>query len=158
MVSARLVSIITDGLARIAGNGLFPHWTAMFLTNETDAGNLAGRFVVTSAQEGEDDDALNSTFPDVDNSDIVFDRYGYRYRWEGSGTAQFGITVLLIQGMHVSCRCQRNLSSHLELVVCTEEKDRHSLARAGRAYEVFLKAPPAHAIYLSSFKTLNRMC
>ncbi|KIW99722.1 uncharacterized protein Z518_11135 [Rhinocladiella mackenziei CBS 650.93] len=99
MISTLLAGVVTDGLARIAGNGLFPYSAAMFLTNKTDdSGSLVGRFVVSSAQGGEDD-ALNATTTDVDNwlrIDPVFDRYGYGYRWSGSATTQFGIIVLLI--------------------------------------------------------------
>ena len=99
MISTILAGVITDGLARIAGNGLFPYSASMFLTNQTATDDsLVGRFLVTSARGGEDD-TLNSTAADEGNwlrIDPVFDRYGYGYRWEGSKTVQFGIIVLLI--------------------------------------------------------------
>ncbi|KAK4949966.1 hypothetical protein LTR10_011808 [Elasticomyces elasticus] len=99
MISTLLAGVVTDGLARIGGNGIFPYSAAMFLTNKTNSsGGLVGRFVVTSAEGGEDD-SLNATSADVDNwlrIDPVISRYGYGYRWEGSNTAKFGIVVLLI--------------------------------------------------------------
>lgn len=98
MISTILAGVVTDGLARIAGNGLFPYSAPMFLTNETDEGNLVGKFLVTSAHGGEDE-SLNATAAELDNwlrIDPLFDRYGYGYRWEGSKTVQFGITVLLV--------------------------------------------------------------
>lgn len=99
MISTLLAGVITDGLARIAGNGIFPYSAAMFLTNKTDStGGLVGRFVVTSAEGGEDL-PLNATSAELGNwlrIDPVVSRYGYGYRWEGSGTAKFGIVVLLI--------------------------------------------------------------
>ncbi|EXJ77326.1 hypothetical protein A1O3_09552 [Capronia epimyces CBS 606.96] len=71
----------------------------MFVTNKTDeSGGLVGRFAVTSTQEGKDS-LLNSTTVDAETwlrLDPTFSRYGYGYRWEGSRTAQFGITVLLV--------------------------------------------------------------
>lgn len=98
MISTLLAGAITDGLARIAGNGLFPFSPSMFLLNQTDGDKLVGRFLVTSAQGGEDE-TLNSTVSEMGSLlriDPVFDRYGYGYRWEGSKTVQFGIVVLLI--------------------------------------------------------------
>ncbi|KAI1615976.1 hypothetical protein EDD37DRAFT_646177 [Exophiala viscosa] len=99
MISTLLAGVVTDGLARIGGNGIFPYSAAMFLTNKTDSsGGLVGRFVVTSAEGGEDE-SLNATSADVGNwlrIDPVISRYGYGYRWQGSTTAKFGIVVLLI--------------------------------------------------------------
>ncbi|KAH0843341.1 hypothetical protein AYO21_10495 [Fonsecaea monophora] len=98
MISTLLAGIVTDGLARIAGNGLYPYSAPMFLTDQTKDGSLVGRFPVSTAQGGEDT-VLNSTAADVQNwlrIDPIFERYGYGYRWEGSKTVQFGIIVLLI--------------------------------------------------------------
>ncbi|ETI21782.1 hypothetical protein G647_05851 [Cladophialophora carrionii CBS 160.54] len=98
MISTLLAGAITDGLARIAGNGLFPYSPSMFLLNRTDGDKLVGRFLVTTAQGGEDE-TLNTTAADLGSLlriDPVFDRYGYGYSWEGSKTVQFGIIVLLI--------------------------------------------------------------
>jgi len=99
MISTLLAGVVTDGLARIAGNGLFPYSAPMFLTNKTDDnGGLIGRFPITTAAGGEDD-PLNATVAAVPTwlrIDPVFARYGYGYQWEGSKTAQFGILVLLI--------------------------------------------------------------
>lgn len=99
LIATLLAGQITDGLARIAGNGLFPYAASMFLTNQTGADDrLVGRFLVTSAAGGQDE-TLNSTAADVDDLlriDPVFKRYGYGYRWDGSKTVQFGIIVLLI--------------------------------------------------------------
>jgi hypothetical protein len=98
MISTLLAGAITDGLARIAGNGLFPYSPSMFLLNQTDGDKLVGRFLVTSAQGGEDE-TLNTTTADLGSLlriDPVFDRYGYGYSWKGSKTVQFGIIVLLI--------------------------------------------------------------
>ncbi len=98
MISTLLAGAITDGLARIAGNGLFPYSPSMFLLNTTDGDKGVGRFLVTSAQGGEDE-TLNTTVADVGNLlriDPVFDRYGYGYKWAGSRTVQFGIVVLLV--------------------------------------------------------------
>ncbi|KAK5567751.1 hypothetical protein LTR43_006437 [Exophiala xenobiotica] len=99
VISTLLAGVITDGLARIAGGGIFPYSAAMFLTNNTDSNDsLVGRFVVSSAVGGQDE-SLNATSADVENwlrIDPVFSRYGYGYRWEGSTTAQFGIIILLV--------------------------------------------------------------
>ncbi len=70
----------------------------MFLLNETDGDKLVGRFLVTSAEGGEDE-TLNSTVAELGDLlriDPIFDRYGYGYSWNGSKTVQFGIVVLLI--------------------------------------------------------------
>ncbi|KAK5455005.1 hypothetical protein LTS15_005725 [Exophiala xenobiotica] len=99
VIATLLAGVITDGLARIAGGGIFPYSAAMFLTNDTDSNDsLVGRFVVSSAVGGQDE-SLNATSADVENwlrIDPVFSRYGYGYRWEGSTTAQFGIIILLV--------------------------------------------------------------
>ncbi|KIW52060.1 hypothetical protein PV05_07731 [Exophiala xenobiotica] len=99
LISTLLAGVVTDGLARIAGGGIFPYSAAMFLTNKTDSNDsLVGRFVVSSAVGGQDE-SLNATSADIENwlsIDPVFSRYGYGYRWQGSATAQFGIIVLLV--------------------------------------------------------------
>ncbi|KAJ9639756.1 uncharacterized protein PV06_10843 [Exophiala oligosperma] len=99
VISTMLAGVITDGLARIAGNGIYPYSAAMFLTNKTDSsGGLVGRFVVSSAKGGQDE-SLNATSADLNDwlrIDPEFSRYGYGYRYQGSGTAQFGIVILLI--------------------------------------------------------------
>ena len=99
MISTLLAGVITDSLARTAGNGIFPFSPPIFLTNKTDGNHPVGRFLVSSAQGGEDE-ALNTTIADVGTLLQInpsFQRYGYGYRWTGSGTVQFGIIVLLIQ-------------------------------------------------------------
>jgi hypothetical protein len=100
LVSTVLAGVVTDGLARNAGNGAFPYSAPMFLlSNLTSDGSLQGRFPVTSATGGEDD-SLNTT--DLANTNTwlrlnpTFQRYGYGYRWQGSRTTQFGISVLLL--------------------------------------------------------------
>lgn len=99
MISTLLAGVVTDGLARIAGNGIFPYSASMFLTNQTtDTGSTVGKFVVSTAHGG-DDTALNAT--EAESSewlrvDPVFSRYGYGYDWKDSRTTQFGIVVLLI--------------------------------------------------------------
>lgn len=99
MISTILAGVVTDGLARIAGNGIFPYSASMFLTNQTtDSGSTVGRFVVSSAHGG-DDTALNATDAQADDwlrVDPIFSRYGYGYDWGDSRTTQFGIVVLLI--------------------------------------------------------------
>src|ERR1700744_4031345 len=70
----------------------------MFLLTQTDGDKAVGRFLVTSAQGGEDE-TLNTTTADLGSLlriDPVFGRYGYGYSWKGSKTVQFGIIVLLI--------------------------------------------------------------
>jgi hypothetical protein len=108
MISTLLVGVVTDGLARIAGNGIFPYSASMFLTNQTTAsGSIVGRFVVSSAHGG-DDNALNATQVDTDEwlrVDPVFSRYCYGYRWTDSRTAQFGIIVLLIHFVLAVSHC-----------------------------------------------------
>ncbi|OAP54516.1 hypothetical protein AYL99_10964 [Fonsecaea erecta] len=119
MISTLLAGVITDGLARIAGNGLFPYSAPMFLTNQTEDGSLVGRFPVSSAQGGEDT-ILNATVADVRNwprIDPVFQRYGYGYRWEGSKTVQFGIIVLLI---HLAIAAAHSLFLIYKLVIQKE--------------------------------------
>jgi hypothetical protein len=98
VISTMLAGVVTDGLARIAGNGLFPFSASMFLTNKTDGDHPVGRFLVSSAQGGEDE-ALNSTTAEIATLlriDPIFARYGYGYSWSGSNTVQFGIVILLI--------------------------------------------------------------
>jgi len=99
MIGTILAGVVTDGLIRIAGNGIFPYSASMFLTNETtDSGSLVGRFVISSAHGG-DDNALNATGAAADDwlrVDPVFSRYGYGYDWKDSRTTQFGIVVLLV--------------------------------------------------------------
>ena len=68
------------------------------MTNKTDGDYPIGRFLVSSAQGGEDE-TLNTTMAEVETLlriDPDFDRYGYGYRWKGSHTVQFGVTVLLL--------------------------------------------------------------
>lgn len=105
MIGTILAGVVTDGLARIAGNGIFPYSASMFLTNETtDSGSLVGRFVISSAHGG-DDNALNATgtaASDWLRVDPVFSRYGYGYDWKDSRTTQFGIVVLLIHFLFAS--------------------------------------------------------
>lgn len=99
MISTILAGVVTDGLARIAGNGIFPYSASMFLTNQTtNSGSIVGRFVISTAHGG-DDTALNATDADINQwlrVDPVFSRYGYGYDWKDSATTQFGISVLLI--------------------------------------------------------------
>jgi hypothetical protein len=98
-VSTILSGVITDALARIAGNGI-AYSDAMFLTSDrTSDGVLEGLFTTTGDWAGEMG-SLNTT--NIEDAaqwlrlDIKFQRYGYGYRWLGNPTAQFGISVLLI--------------------------------------------------------------
>jgi hypothetical protein len=120
MIATLLAGVVTDGLARIAGNGIFPYSAAMFLTNKTDdSGGLVGRFVVTSAEGGEDD-PLNATSADVKNwlrIDPSFSRYGYGFSWSSSRTAQFGIIVLLV---HVALAVVHSLFIWYKVVIAKE--------------------------------------
>ena len=100
LVSTVLAGVVTDGLARNAGDGAFPYSASMFLLpNITTDGFLQGRFPVTSATGGEDD-PLNTTNP-ADEAQWLrlnpaFQRYGYGYRWHENRTTQFGISLLLV--------------------------------------------------------------
>jgi hypothetical protein len=99
MIATLAAGVITDGLARVVGNGLFPFSASMFLTNETSPdGSAVGRFLVSSAQGGQDD-PLNHTRADADQwlrLDIEYDRYGYGWSWSDSNTVKFGIIILLL--------------------------------------------------------------
>lgn len=103
MIATILAGVVTDGLARIAGNGIFPYSAPMFLTNQTtEEGSMVGQFIISSAQGGYDN-ALNATAPEQDNwlrVDPTFSRYGYGYSWNDSRITQFGVIVLLI---HLAC-------------------------------------------------------
>jgi hypothetical protein len=100
LVSTVLAGVVTDGLARNAGNGEFPYAAPIFLLpNRSADGVLQGRFPVTSATGGEDDPLNTTNIADEAKwlrLNPTFQRYGYGYRWYGSRTTQFGISVLLI--------------------------------------------------------------
>lgn len=100
LVSTLLAGFVTDGMARIAGNGVFPYAAPVFLlSNRSADGDLQGLFPVSSATGGEVD-PLNTTNIAEEarwlRLDPVLQRYGYGYRIRGSRTTQFGISVLLI--------------------------------------------------------------
>jgi hypothetical protein len=100
LISTVLAGVVTDGIARNAGNGEFPYAASMFLLpNRTDQGGLQGRFPVTSATGGEDDPLNTTNIADKEKwlrLNPTVQRYGYGYRWHGSRTTQFGISVLLV--------------------------------------------------------------
>ncbi|RVX73117.1 hypothetical protein B0A52_02244 [Exophiala mesophila] len=99
LIATLLAGVVTDGLARIAGNGIYPYSSPIFLTNQTtEDGGMVGQFIVSSAQGGVDQ-ALNATEPAQDDwlrIDPIFSRYGYGYNWNDSRITQFGVIVLLI--------------------------------------------------------------
>jgi hypothetical protein len=99
LVSVVITGMMADGIARIAGAGTFPYSAPVFLLpNRTEDGELMGRFPVTSATGGQDESLNTTDAADIDNwlrINPTFKRYGYGYHWEGSRTAQFGISVLL---------------------------------------------------------------
>lgn len=100
MLATVLATVTTDGLARIAGNGVYPYSTPIFVT-ETSPNNLTGIFPQTD-QVGGFTEPLNTTVAGLEKRlrlDMEVQRYGYGYQWRGSKTVQFGISVLLI---HVS--------------------------------------------------------
>jgi hypothetical protein len=97
MLATVLATVTTDGLARIAGNGIWPYSTPMFV-NETSPSNLTGIFPQTD-QVGGFTEPLNTTVAGMKDwlrLDIEVQRYGYGYQWRGSKTVQFGISVLLV--------------------------------------------------------------
>ena len=99
-VSTVLAGVVTDGLARNAGDGQYPYAAPMFLLpNRTSDGILQGRFPVVSAAGGQDEPLNTTNAADTSHwlaLNPTFQRYGYGYRFHGSGTTQFGIGVLLI--------------------------------------------------------------
>ncbi|KUJ07741.1 uncharacterized protein LY89DRAFT_742513 [Mollisia scopiformis] len=99
-ISTILASVVTDGLARIAGDARYPYSSSMFLMpNRSSDGELEGKFPHWSVLDGEII-TLNTTDENEVNNwvkiDFSFSRYGYGYMWSGSRTAQFGISVLLV--------------------------------------------------------------
>ncbi|KAE8442627.1 hypothetical protein EG329_002984 [Mollisiaceae sp. DMI_Dod_QoI] len=111
LLSMVLAGIITDGLARIAGDGQFPYSASMFLMpNRTAEGDLQGTFPVTTDIYGHyygEVDSLNTTNAEDANNwlkiDFSFSRYGYGYKWTGSRITQFGVCVLLLHVTIASC-------------------------------------------------------
>ena len=100
LISNLLAGVVTDGLARVAGNGAWPFSPAMFLLpNSTADGVLQGLFPQSSAEGGEVN-PLNVTDLEASTTWLLlnptFQRYGYGYGWQKSRTTQFGISVLLI--------------------------------------------------------------
>jgi hypothetical protein len=100
LVSVVLAGLVTDGLARNVGDGSYPYSAPFFLLpNRTADGELQGRFAFSSATGGLDE-PLNTTNIDDTSKWLrlnpTFQRYGYGYHWQGSRTAQFGISVLLV--------------------------------------------------------------
>jgi hypothetical protein len=96
IVATTLAGVITDGMARIAGDGIWPYTTPMFILNRT-ATELVGNFPIVTAYGGEHI-PLNTTAKSLDDwleLTPVFERYGYGYQWRGSPTTQFGIGVLM---------------------------------------------------------------
>jgi hypothetical protein len=97
MLATVLATVTTDGLARIAGNGVWPYSTPIFVQEESPS-NLTGIFPQTD-QAGGFSEPLNTTaahLKDWLRLDIVVQRFGYGYQWRGSKTVQFGISVLLV--------------------------------------------------------------
>lgn len=100
LVSTVLAGVVTDGMARIVGDGSFPYSAPFFLLpNRTADGVLQGRFPFTSATGGEDDPLNTTNIADTEKwlrLSPTFQRYGYGYHWHGSRTTQFGISILLV--------------------------------------------------------------
>jgi hypothetical protein len=97
MLATVLATVTTDGLARIAGNGVWPYSTPMFV-QEGSPSNLTGIFPQTD-EVGGFTEPLNTTAASLKDwlrLDIEVQRYGYGYQWRGSKTVQFGISVLLV--------------------------------------------------------------
>ena len=97
MLATVLATVTTDGLARIAGNGVWPYSTPVFVI-ESSPSNLTGIFPQTD-QVGGFTEPLNTTAASMKDwlrLDIEVQRYGYGYQWRGSKTVQFGISVLLV--------------------------------------------------------------
>jgi hypothetical protein len=97
MLATVLATVTTDGLARIAGNGVWPYSTPIFVEEESPS-NLTGIFPQTD-QTGGFTEPLNTTaahMKDWLRLDIEVQRFGYGYQWRDSKTVQFGISVLLV--------------------------------------------------------------
>jgi hypothetical protein len=97
LLATVLATVTTDGLARIAGNGVWPYSTPIFVQEESPS-NLTGIFPQTD-QAGGFTEPLNTTaahMKDWLRLDIVVERFGYGYQWRDSKTVQFGISVLLV--------------------------------------------------------------
>ena len=97
LLATVLATVTTDGLARIAGNGVWPYSTPMFV-EESSSSNLTGIFPQTD-QIGGFTEPLNTTAAGLQDwlrLDIEVQRYGYGYQWRGSKTVQFGISILLV--------------------------------------------------------------
>jgi hypothetical protein len=97
LLATVLATVTTDGLARIAGNGVWPYSTPIFVVEESPS-NLTGIFPQTD-EAGGFTEPLNTTaahMKDWLRLDIEVQRFGYGYQWRDSKTVQFGISVLLI--------------------------------------------------------------
>jgi hypothetical protein len=98
-LSTILATTVTDGMARIAGNGFSPFSPPiLLLPNRTANGMLQGKWIVTTLRTGIDDSLNVTKIEDLHllHLNPTFQRYGYGYRWSGSRTAQFGISILLV--------------------------------------------------------------
>jgi hypothetical protein len=99
LISPVLAGVVTDGLARIVGDGSFPRAPSFHLPKRTSDGGLQGRFVFTCATGGPDEPLDTTDITDTSKwlrLNPRFQRYGSGYHWHGSRTTQFGISVLLV--------------------------------------------------------------
>jgi hypothetical protein len=100
LISTFLAGIVTDALARIDSNGVFPDTPPLFLLPERASnGNLLGSLSSYGDQPGFVVDLGTANLEDSSQwlrLDMKFQRYGYGYHWHHSPTTQFGISVLLI--------------------------------------------------------------
>ena len=97
LLSTVLATVTTDGLARIAGNGVWPYSTPMFVQEESPS-DLIGIFPQTD-ETGGFTEPLNTTATSMKDwlrLEIQVQRYGYGYQWRGSKTVHFAIMVLLV--------------------------------------------------------------
>lgn len=97
LLSTVLATVTTDGLARIAGNGVWPYSTPMFVQEESSS-DLVGIFPQTD-ETGGFTEPLNTTATSMKDwlrLEIQVQRYGYGYQWRGSKTVHFAIVVLLV--------------------------------------------------------------
>jgi hypothetical protein len=101
LVSTLLAGIVTDGLARLSGNGaMVLESQAMFLLpDRTPNGTLQGLSPLSGYTAGTLHELNTTDAGDVEKHvrlDFKIHRYGYGYKWHENPTTQFGISVLLI--------------------------------------------------------------
>ena len=117
-VATLLAMQVTDGLARLAGNGEWPFSTPAFLKNTTSSSNSTNHNANSTTTHG-----ITAIFPQDSTTagntvalgpvsptaqgwfalPITLQRYGYGYHWRDNPTVQFGISVLLIHVAMALC-------------------------------------------------------